>query len=261
MLRPRATRGNWARQNAPAMQAKWGTIYSFLENGCDVGSRTRLRLSDAGRPLTYVTRVDVSGWLEGDGQAALALEEEALREALLKNYRDFKFLTDAGATTPTSILNSESLSGVRVVDGPNFTGTDGAEYATLRKFDFAIEAEYLVPGAENAVVSFTEQVTIVGTGGPSKRLRVPINATFLVRQQLSLRSVVRATQSGTAVGLTRRPAPPPPLWRKHWLEDQSQVSQTSPKLLGRAYTDYGVSWNYQFEADEPLVAVPNLFPI
>ena len=66
---------------------------------------------------------------------------------------------------------------------------------------------------------------------------------------------------GIGEGEQRRPAPPPPLWRKHWLEDQSQVSQTSPKLLGRAYTDYGVSWNYQFEADEPLVAVPNLFPI
>lgn len=243
------------------MQAKWGTRYTFLENGVDISSRTRVRLSDAGRPLTYITRLDVGGWLEGDGQAALSLEEDALRQALAVPYLDFKFLTDAGAVSATGLLNSESLTGVRVVDGPHFTGTDGAEYATIRKFDFAVEAEFLIPNTANAVVSFTEQVTIVGDGGPMKRMRVPINATFLVRQQLSLRSIVRATQSGSAVGFSKYPTPPKPLWPAYLLNDQSQVTRTAPKANGRAFSDYAVQWNYTFESDKPLVGVPNLFPV
>ncbi|HEY1188816.1 MAG TPA: hypothetical protein VGE74_14270 [Gemmata sp.] len=243
------------------MQARLGT-YQFPVNGCDVTSRTRVVTSDTGRPVRYVTRVSVSGWLEADGQAALATAEAALRAACLTNYVDFKFLTDAGAVTPLSLINSQSISGVRVVDGPNFTGRDGAEYATYRSFDFEVEAEFLVRDAANAVLSFQESVSILGDGGPRTVLRVPINAGALVRQEVSKRTPVRAVQSGRAVGHTRCPPAPAPLWpRPIFQGDQHSVQRQSPKRVGLGFVEYGITWNYPFESDGPLIGVPGLPPL
>lgn len=243
------------------MQAFWGARYSFLENGVDISSRTRLVLSDAGRPLRYVTRVSVGGWLEGASQAALSAAEAELRAALAYQYEDFRFLSDAGAAVAVSLPNATSLSGVRVVDGPNFTGATGAEYATLRQFDFELEAEYVVPGAERAVVSFTESISVTGNGGPVRRIRVPVNSPVLVRQQVSPRSVVRATQTGRAVGHLHRPSAPPPLWPAYLLNEQVSHQLAGGEPLGRAFVNFGRTWSYAFEADVPLVGVPNLFPV
>ncbi|AWM38129.1 hypothetical protein GobsT_37780 [Gemmata obscuriglobus] len=243
------------------MRAAWGN-YLFPVNGCEVTSRTRLITSDTGRPIRYVTRVSVAGWLEADGQAALAVAEASLRAALLTNYLDFRFLTDAGAVTPLSLLNSQSISGVRVVDGPNFTGTDGAEYATVRRFEFEVEAEFLIANAANAVLAYQETVSITGDGGPRYVLRVPINARVLVRQKVSERTPVRAVQTGRAVGHVKYPPVPPPLWpRPIYQGDQGNVVRDSPRRLGLGLVEFGVSWSYPFESDGPLVGVPGLPPL
>ncbi len=244
------------------MQLRWGSSYSFPINGCDLASRARVVLSESGRPVRYVARVSVGGWLEADGQAALSVAETALRNALAVPYQDLKFLSDDGAVMAVSLLNANSLSGVRVVDGPNFDGRDGAEYATLRQFGFEVEAEYLITSAANAVLSFSESLSITGTGGPVRRLRVPVNATALVRQQISPRSIIRATQSGQAVGHLKYPTAPRPLWAAPiLLEDQVQVQKGNPKRIGQGFVEYPLAWSYAFESDTPLVGVPGLPPL
>lgn len=242
------------------MLVTWGS-YAFNTNGVSFTSRTRLVLADTGRPMRYVRRLSLEGWLEADGQSALSTAEAALKAALLIQYQDLKILTDASATTTTSLLNSESISGVRVVDGPHFTGTDGAEYATLRRFAFDVEAEYLISGTQNAVLSWTESVSIVGTGGPVKRFRVPVNGRP-VRQVISPYSIVRATQSGQAIGHTSYPTPPPPLWPSYELLEQRQPgNRQNPQRLGRGFANYPISWSYSFEADVPLVGLPGKPPL
>jgi hypothetical protein len=243
------------------MRVLWGS-YAFAANSCELASRSRVVLSDSGRPVRYVTRVNVSGWLEADGQAALSTLEASLRNALATPYQDLKFLTDDGRVTATSLLNASSLSGVRVVDGPTFDGTSGAEYATLRQFRFEAEAEYLVRSASAAVLSFQESVSVTGDGGPRLRLRVPVNASIIIPQVVTPRSVVRAVQSGQAVGHLGYPAAPPPLWpRPIYQGDQSDVQRQSPRRLGLAFVEYGIAWRYAFESDGPLVGAPNLPPL
>ncbi len=243
------------------MQLRWGT-YAFPVNGCDLTSRTRLVTSDSGRPVRYVTRVDVEGELEGDGQAALSAQEAALRAALLINYVDLAFRSDSGGVTAVSLLNSASLSGVRVVDGPIFAGSDGAEYATLRRFSFTVEAEFVIANAANAVLSFTETLSITGDGGPDTILRIPINVPLLVRQQISPRTPVFATQTGRAVGHTKYPPVPGPLWPRPTLQGKrTQINRENPRQLGLACVEYPVSWSYQYESDVPLVGVPGLPPL
>lgn len=243
------------------MQVTWGT-YAFNSNGCDITSRTRLITSESGRPIRYLTRCSVAGWLEADGQAAISTAEAALRAALRINYVDLKFLTDSGAATATSLINSQTYSGVRVVDGPNFEGREGAEYATVRQFTFDVEAEYLIADAANAVLSFTETVSISGDGGPRTILRTPINTPVLVRQIVSQKTPVRATQSGRAVGHTRYPSAALPIWpRPIFLGDQSTVTRENPRQLGLGYVEYPIAWNYAFESDTPLVGAPGRPPL
>jgi hypothetical protein len=243
------------------MQLKWGTKYTFPVNGVDLASRTQYVEYD-GRPARYVTRVRVAGWLEADTQSDLSNLEATLRTALKYDRQDLKFLSDANATMAASLINSDSISGVRVVDGPNFPGDTGAEYATVRRFDFEVQAEFLVPGTEKAILAWNETISVIGTGGPVKRFRVPINANFLVRQVISPRSIVRATQRGQAIGHTAPPVPPPPRWPDYELVDQRQAADRStPKRLGRGFVEYPVSWGYVFEADVPLVALPSLPPL
>jgi hypothetical protein len=243
------------------MQAKWGSRYTFLENGCDIALRTRLVEYD-GRPARYITRVSVAGWLEGDSQSNLSAQEAQLRAALIgADRQDFKFLTDLGGTSAASLLNSESISGVRVVDGPNFPGDTGAEYATVRRFDFEVEAEFVIHGTENRVLAWTESISIIGTGGPVRRIRVPINSPILVRQQISPRSVIRAVQRGQAVAHTRWPTAPRPNWPLYELVDQRMLDAQSPRRIGRGFVEYPLQWSYSFESDVPFVGFPNLPPL
>lgn len=236
--------------------------YLFDANACAVSSRVRLVTAPGtGRPLRYVAQHSVEGWLEGDDQADLAAAEAALRAALLKPYQDLRFLTDAGADTPLSLRNADSITGVRVL-GFAFPGGDGAEYATLRRFTAEVEAEFLLPDARNAVTSFSESLSRTGNGGPATRLRVPINpGAPITRQILTPRSVIRYTQSGQATGHTAYVPAPAPRWPAYLLHDRVRLEQSSPQQLGRGYVEYPSRWSYEFEADAPLTGVPALPPL
>jgi hypothetical protein len=237
------------------MRLQYGP-YLFDENACSVRSNTRLVTApETGRPLRYVTRASIDGWLEGDSQTDLAVREAALRTALLRPYQDLRFLTDNGVLTPLSLLNVNSISGVRVVDF-SFPGGDGAEYATLRRFTAEVEAEFLVPGTENAILAFAEQVSYTGTGGPDVILRVPINSTRIVAQQVTPATPVYATQTGQAVGHVVRPRANPPKWGPAFeVGKQRQITAFGPKRIGRGYAEFGVQWAYFFQFPTPPAAL------
>jgi uncharacterized protein (UPF0333 family) len=243
------------------MYLTWGGA-SFAVNSCNVAARVRISaFSDYGLPLRYLAQFSVDGDFAADGQAACSAAEATLRAILLVPYQTLSLRTDSGAATATTLSDPRSFSGVVVKDGPNFTGRDGSEYATGRTFEFTAEAEYMIASAANAVVSWQEQVTITGTGGPVFRRRQPLTGRA-IPQRGSEFSIVRATQSGTAVGHTRRPTPPRPLWgRGYELEDQRQVSPASPRRTANNFHDFGISWSYQFESELPLVGLPSLPPL
>jgi hypothetical protein len=242
------------------MQLKWGS-YSFDENACSVRSNTRiLTAPETGRPLRYATRASVEGWLEGDSQSALATAEDALRTALLKPYQDLKFLTDGGVVTPLSLLNSDSITGVRVLDFA-FPSGDGAEYATLRRFTAEVEAEFVIPGAQNAIVSFSEQLAWTGSGGPDVVIRVPINSPVMVEQVVTPATPCYVIQSGQAVGHTVRPNPNRPLWPLNEIGKQRNLVEGSPRRIGRGLVDFPVSWSYYFQFARPPVGHPAVPPL
>jgi hypothetical protein len=243
------------------MWVRYGN-YTFNENGCALRSSTRIITApETGRPLRYLTRCSIEGWLEGDSQAELSLEEAALRLALLRPYQDLRLLTDSGATTSVSLINAQSISGVRVL-AFDFPGDTGAEFATLRRFTAEVEAEFLIPGTENVVLSFTEQLSFTGNGGPDVVLRVPINTPDIVEQEVSPATAFYAVQSGQAVGHTRRPEPNPPKFpAAKQIGKQQQISEFGPKRVGQGFVEFGVSWTYYFQSASPLVEHPTPPPL
>jgi hypothetical protein len=240
------------------MQLAWGNVL-FNANSCDFQSRTVAILSDSGRPVRYRTTVKVEGYLEADTQAELTALQLTLETALRVPYRNLVLLQDTGAASSARLLNAPSVTGCRVTDGPNFPSGAG-EFATLRRFDFTCEAEYVIPTARSAVLSFNESVVAVGTGGPVTRHRPCVNAPP-VKQVTYPASVIRTTQSGIAVGHADYPDFPNPLWPESELLDQRQRQRGSPRQAGRGYLEFPVSWSYVFESLRPLAGLPNRPPL
>jgi hypothetical protein len=241
------------------MQAVYGR-YFFPSDAAEVTSRTETEFSYSGRPIRYRVTYSINVTLLADGQTALSVQENLLRDALSIPYQDFSLLTDAGQPSSATLLNRNSATGVRLVSGPDFKEAQAAEFVNRRTAEFELAAEYIIKGAENAVVSWTESVSIVGDGGPRRFWRFPMNADP-IRQVLAKRSLVRATQSGSAVGHTRPPPRPLPIWPDFKVsEGQGKVDDT-PDPKGRAYLNWPVKWSYAFESGFPLVGLPSLPPV
>jgi len=199
-------------------------------------------------------RHDVRGFLSGSSQSDITLAMNGLISALAVPYQNFIFYQDDGSPSATTLMNGPSLSGVTVVEGPNFVESTGAEYATQREFTFAVEAEYALSGTVGLLLMFHEQLDFKGGGprfvhreavvGPSQKQRVREQTTYFV------------TQSGEAVGYKSVPSIPPPIWPDS-LVDAPDTMIRSPMKKGKGFEGYPVSWMYRFASSTPLSGVPH----
>lgn len=243
------------------MQAKWGTS-AMPVNGAEVTSQMSVvEATDWGMPLRYQMAYTVRVWFDGVGQLALTKSENDFRAALLKRDQDFVLFTDSGAQSSCKLLVKDTASGTRVtsISTPE---AQGGEFVTRRTIAFTVVAEYDVTDSKNAVVSWQETVTVIGNGGPRRSWRFPVNAPA-VRQIVAPYSLVRATQSGQAVGYKVRPRKPLPLFPDYVVNEAESLTVVTPRYMGvgREPVDWPVSWSYTFErGDGPLVGLPRLPP-
>ena len=158
------------------MQLVYGS-YSFQANSCAVSARTAILRNKAGVPYIRRSQIQVSGdLLDTGGAAALTTLENDLRSALATNYQDLIFKDNSGANTSTALINSDSLSGVIIIDGPHFTlrhGT-GPEYVSTRAFEFTAEADFALANTMNLLTDFRESLTFSG-GGPYFAMKRAVN--------------------------------------------------------------------------------------
>lgn len=152
---------------------------------------------------------------------------------------------------PTNFrLGHESISGVRVVEGPSFFTQDGkAHLATGLPFSITLEADYL---ESNDVLQFYEErITRIGTGGP-RSVTIELDNGPPVKQVVSSHTPIIVVQSGTAVGISVRPTPNAPLF-PDFMDgpEDNQVTNGSPQMNGGFPMNYMVSWNYRFTLTSP----------
>jgi hypothetical protein len=236
----------------------WQGNYGFPVNGALVTSRTEVVRSDSGRPLRWRMYLDVEFTLKGSGPAQLSALENAARDALSRPYVDLVLRDDTGIPTSSRLVNADSISGVMVVDGPTFRDGQGPEFVTLRTGRFTAVAEYVFRGAETALVSFTESISVQGNGGPVRNWRLPVNARP-IRQEVTPYSIIRYTQQGAAVGHLIPPARQPPYIDPDLLvNEQDAVSRDVGQPLGKAWINPVTRWTYVFESPELIPFNPVL---
>lgn len=168
-------------------------------------------------------------------------------------------LPDGTRSQSHRLLNSDTIGGVRVVRPPSFPKGEGAEGVTYRTFTVTLEA--IKPTvATHLVLSFEETVSWSGGGPEFGYLYPAIGAP--VRQQLRRQTTYKATQSGRAVGLSRYPTVPRPIWPMARLRpEETPITKRSPRRVGGSYIEYEISWNYQFESASKLVGGVHLWTI
>lgn len=237
--------------------------YAFPVNGALVTTRTTIERSQSGRPLAWLQSIDVVAFLFPVGAGAsnqekLTNAEGLLRIALSKPYQDLALKTDSGSLTGTCLINAKSISGVVVTDGPNFEDGMTPEYVAIRTARFKAEARYLFSGTADALVNYQESITVTGNGGPIRKWRIPVNAPP-IRQETTKYSIIRTVQQGSAIGYTKYPIPPAPIYGTEFLQNETTaVQEQSPTPMGRGWLNYPITWNYVYESSKPLVGRPRL---
>lgn len=238
------------------MQVRYGNLY-LQANSCKIGTTNRAVLTDGEQVWAYDVEVRVEGFIAGSGQSALTTLENALRRSLAVPGGDLILYQDSGAASAVALYNANTVNGTRVTAGPDFDGQYGAEYATQRKFSFAVTARQLATG-QNPLLAFSEEMSFSGggpmfvhkrdlIGRPQKQMTWP--ATEYV-----------AAQSGIAVGLFEYPKPAAARFPRDFKQSPN-VTYMTPRRSGRTLIGYGVRWNYLFESVNPLVGLPTLWPL
>ena len=195
-------------------------------------------------------RLSIAGAVKGTSEADLKAKIQTIEAAYAIEFQSGGLVHSDGATLSAHWLdNPSSYGGVRV-NGINWGGTSKAEYVTFRSFTIELEADYTI--ALNTVISQTETVEILGTGGPRKGYVELLNAVAQ-SQIINAATLTRAVQSGSAVWTFGTHTIPDPIWPT--LEDVDRRS------LGRVTVDlntsrFSRSWQYFFTNNGPFV-----FPI
>lgn len=238
------------------MQLVYGN-YQFDPNSTTVQVDSHTVQNEAGIPLSIVLTFAVKGYLTGTSQLILTLAESALRTALARPYQDLRLLQDSGLNSADVLLNANSITGVRIIEGPSFTDTMGPEYAVIRSFKFAAQAEYPLLNTANLLMRYVERLIFTG-GGPLYAHRPALNG--LPQKQLIYPNMpYQVVQTGQIVGYRNYPPVPGPKFPDA-LKESPRITTYSPSRRGlTAYQGYGIEYSYLFESATPLVDVPSLW--
>jgi hypothetical protein len=242
------------------MYLKYGN-YQHAPGEASVVISKQALFTDAGIVRGTRERWDVQGQLQAADPAALSAAIEALVAAYSVQAQDVGFFFDNAQPSSHRIVSAATHGGVRVVVPPSFPQGRGAEYTTFRNYTLSLEAEWL--DLQSTLLSWHEAVSFQG-GGPQFAFLQPIIGPP-IKQLLRQATPYRATQSGSAVGQAGYPLPAAPIWPAAEHVDRRQIQYELPKRSGPpggpSYSQFKVTWSYQFEDAGPLLGAPTPWPV
>lgn len=237
-------------------RAQYGS-FAFEANEVQMTRVERANIySPRGRKLMSVQRLFWEIVVKKDTVAELTSRITAINTAFETNYQDALFYTDDAGTILSShyLLNSTSLSGVKVIRGPVFDRADGAEYANKRTAIVGLEAIY--DTSDDDLVSWRETLRFIGTGGQDYAIlpAFPNPVVF----PLGTTTPQWIVQTGHAMGFTANVAPPGPIFTvgvylPATLQETEYGSATMQGLHPRYYP---TGWTYTMLALLPQVGYP-----
>jgi|GEM_PF-3398896 len=233
---------------------RWRVTPKYADNNLLIGT-------------TYVA--SIGGMLTGTDAADLSSKFNALQAAYAKTTGNFVLLDNSGNETTFKIDGSKTIGGIRCTRCECPLESPG-DMTTYLFYEIDIQADSgginLIGGAggtgdtpQNAIVTWTESITVRGTGGPRFVMRENRNGKPQ-KQIVSQFTPVTASQRGEAVGLYNYPTPSAPFWPQHNLASEQEVTRTSSNMNGsnsQQSREFRLSWSYQFWAAGPLTANPS----
>lgn len=239
------------------MYFKYGS-FQHDDNSVEFSAMRTAKLDSGGVPFGQTETYKLRGEIRADTQAALTVAIDALKAAYAIPFQDLILYDNSGNETSHALKNSNTLGGVKVIEGPSFPNSLGAEYSIFRTFEVTLSADTPIAGqGQNSTVDWQESLTFVGTGGPRHVWQTLLTGTA-IRQQVSELTTIKAVQRGQAVGYADYVAYPAglyPIEVEH--QEQRVYDRGTPQYLGggvRRY--YPCSWTYVFEFNNPATGNP-----
>lgn len=229
--------------------------YQHAENSVNLTVSKRANLNARGFTSHTTWQMTLEGVLipSNATQTQIRNDIQQLEIAYSVDGRDAGLYHDDGTVSPHFIRSSTTLGGTRVVEFEWMKDENDGQYATGRSYRITIEAD--VP-SNVAYQQFNESISVRGTGGPRFVLLETL-AGPPQKQIVNRRTVIRATQSGSAVGFRTYPPYPKPLWPQHEKLDRRRQDKAAPTTLHGARINWPITWSYEFESFGPLAGVPH----
>ena len=241
------------------MYLRYGN-YSHDADTCTFTINASVQEDESGNPFEVNYTWNIEGQIQGADQPTVVENFRLLETAYATWFQDLGFFTDAGVSTHT-LLNSGSISGVKIVGPPSYPRGDGAQLSTFRDFTITATASYPAYGTANVLRSYNESLSFSG-GGPE---RAVIECANVPPQEQIIKSYTMRTarQSGSAVGLFAYPTIPAPLFpgKERIVSDPpGNPVKGSPKRRNGKLVDWPISWSYEFISGTPIDGSPNPWP-
>jgi len=201
----------------------------------------RTQYSPRNKKLIETRTVNLRGEFIYTDTQSIVNKINAAITAYSNDYQDFTYTV--GGVLAHQLRNDAScISGVKVVS-KNFPSGSPEQLATTRTFGVTLQAKYDV--SEDNIVSWTESLSVTGTGGPVKTV---VNTIFGPFQfYYAPASAVYVRQSGSSVGFNSYPAAPAPIGNQDAeFLDRHNITQTSGTQQGTGIRYFRTSWSYQF---------------
>ena len=210
--------------------------------------------SPRGKKLTETRRVRLHGELIYSTPELIMAAATNVVNAFSQNGGDFRYTV--GGTIAHSLLNSSDCqSGVRVVN-TSFPNGDPAQLATTRTFTVDLEATY--DSCDDELVSWTETVEVVGTGGPYFVCMESVIGPRLYYMAPSTAQYF--TQSGRAVGYRNYPDTPGPVNPAGEFGFRRRITETGGRQTGNGLRFFTKGWTYHMVRDPAAFGFGDFHP-
>ncbi len=243
------------------MYLQYGS-FSHTVNEAGVSITRRATWTDTGIQRGFIEQWRVEGFIQAADTGALTTAIQQLQNVYsVQPSGGIGLFLDDGTATAHGIFASQTIGGIRCVEGPNFSEWQGGEYTTFRRYSLTIEAEVFNPAC--LYVAYAEMLTFRG-GGP-RNIHLETAIGLPQKQRVQNFTVYRATQDGSAIGLANYPPANAPIWPAALMEPNTVITGKSPKRSGPpgapTYSDFEISWHYEFEDALPLLGAPTFLTV
>lgn len=234
--------------------------YAHSDGECRVSILPSLFYGDGGPPrykVQWVIEVDMIAPANLSGSAAtryLAARFQVMQASYAQFGRNLVYEFPTGYLFQ-QILWNETIDGIRF-EGPSISPKDG-EGATNLIVSITASAE--VPlAAPSGIVSWREEVTMIGDGGPLVAWSEPIvGAPRPI--QLRAQTTYKAIHTCEAVGLTEYPVISPFFKSRPPLMNDPSYRKGSAVNINGTFRNFPVSGQWQYESATPLILSPRSF--